>query len=667
MASLQISGEAIMIFRPFQKILIANRGEIACRIARTAKALGYRTVAVFSDADAGALHVRLADEAVRIGPPYPQDSYLNIRAILEAARKTGADAIHPGYGFLAENANFAEACEDAEIVFVGPSAEVIRKMGDKAVAKAIVQGVGVPCVPGYFGQHQSGKRLAAEAGKLGFPLLIKAIGGGGGRGIRAVRGPAELGAQLAAARREAKAAFGDDRIMLERLIEHPRHLEVQIFGDAYGNIVHLFERDCTTQRRRQKIVEEAPSPVLSPALRQKLTGYAVEAARAVGYRNAGTVEFIADADLNIYFLEMNTRLQVEHPVTEMVTGLDLVEWQLRVAAGEPLPLRQDQISLSGHAIEARLCAEDPYDGFRPQTGIVLRPPRARNGVRVDSGVGEGAEVSPYYDSMVAKFIAYDRDRAGSARRLACALEDSPLLGFPTNQQFLVHLLRSDEFRQSSLSTNTLDAWQEANSPLFKRPSPSWEVWALAASLHAHRGSAGGWFWSGNAFDFSLDLDCGGERKMIRYKRSSEGTIAVSFDGGEAEITLIDVRLPDVVFQASGVRRRAIALWDGADLHLSASGSAFVFGEAQHHAADNIADGARITAPVAGLILNVFVEPEQIVEAGQTLALIEAMKMETRVTAIHSGRIVSVHAAPGAQIAMQALLFEIERVDELVNV
>ena len=386
-----------MIFRPFQKILIANRGEIACRIARTAKAMGYRTVAVFSDADARALHVRSADEAVRIGLAAPQDSYLNIPAILEAVQKTGAEAIHPGYGFLAENADFTEACERAGIVFIGPPAGVIRKMGDKAAAKAVMQTAGVPCVPGYYGEDQSDKRLAAEVGKLDFPLLIKAVGGGGGRGIRAVRTATELHEQLAAARREAKSAFGDDRLMLERLIEHPRHLEVQVFGDNHGTIVHLFERDCTTQRRRQKIIEEAPSPVLTPALREKLTGYAVEAARAVGYRNAGTVEFIADAELNIYFLEMNTRLQVEHPVTEMVTGLDLVEWQLRIAAGEPLPLRQDQISLRGHAIEARLCAEDPYDGFRPQTGIVLCAPRSQDGIRVDSGVEVDSEVSPYYE------------------------------------------------------------------------------------------------------------------------------------------------------------------------------------------------------------------------------------------------------------------------------
>ncbi len=657
-----------MICKPFQKILIANRGEIACRIARTAKAMGYRTVAVFSDADAGALHIRLADEAVQIGPPPPQESYLNSPAILEAARKTNADAIHPGYGFLAENADFAEACDRAGIVFIGPSGDVIRKMGDKAAAKAIMQAAGVPCVPGYNGEDQTDKRLAVEAGKLGFPLLIKAVGGGGGRGIRPVRGAAELSDQLAAARREAKNAFGDDRIMLERLIDHPRHLEVQVFGDAHGNIVHLFERDCTTQRRRQKIIEEAPSPVLSPALRERLTSYAVEAARAVGYQNAGTVEFIADANLNIYFLEMNTRLQVEHPVTEMVTGLDLVEWQLRIAAGEPLPLRQDQILLRGHAIEARLCAEDPYDGFRPQTGTVLRAPRPQDGIRVDTGVEEGSEVSPYYNSMVAKVVADGRDRAEAARRLACALEDEPLLGFPTNQQFLAQLLRSREFHDASLATNTLDAWFEAQAPVFKRPAPATEVWALAAALYADRGSVGEWFWSGNAFDFSLEIECSGERKIVRYKRSRDGKIAVSFEGGETEITLIDAILPNIVFEASGVRRRAVALWSGVNLHLSTGVSSFVFSEADSaHAANDLGDSARIMAPVAGLVLNVFAEPGQSVEAGQTLALIEAMKMETRVTAIHAGRIITVHAQAGAQVAMQTLLFEIEKLDEPANV
>ncbi len=657
-----------MIFRPFEKILIANRGEIACRVARTAKNMGYRTVAVYSDADADALHVRMADEAARIGPPPSKDSYLDIAAILDAARKTGAGAVHPGYGFLAENADFAEACEHAGLTFIGPAPDVIRKMGDKAAAKSLMQARGVPCVPGYFGEDQSDKRLTAEAGELGFPLLIKAVGGGGGRGIRACYSPEELGDRLAAARREAKNAFNDDRLMLERLIEHPRHLEVQVFGDAHGDIVHLYERDCTAQRRRQKIVEEAPSPMVTPIIREKLTGYAVEAARAVGYRNAGTVEFIADADLNIYFLEMNTRLQVEHPVTEMVTGLDLVEWQLRVAAGEPLPLRQDQISLSGHAIEARLCAEDPYDGFRPQTGAVLRSLHAQHGVRVDTGVEEGSVISPFYNSMAAKFISHGGNRAGAARKLITALEDAPLLGMRSNQRFLAQLLRSHEFEQSLLDTHTLDSWMEAGAPLFKRAAPSREVWALAAALHADRGNSGEWFWSGNAFGFSLELECGGERRVLRYSRSQRGEITVSSAEGEAKVALMGVRLPEIIFEADRVRRRGIAIWSGASLHLSVAGSSFVFSEAENHqAGDDFADGGRIIAPVAGLVINVFVELGQQVEAGQTLALLEAMKMETRIAAVHAGRITNVHAKAGVQVGNAALLFEIEKLDEPADV
>jgi geranyl-CoA carboxylase alpha subunit len=653
---------------PFHKVLIANRGEIACRVVRTAKMMGYSTVAVFSDADAGALHVTLADEAVRLGPPAPQQSYLNIGAILDAAKRTGAGAIHPGYGFLAENAGFAEACEREGIVFIGPPADVIRKMGDKAAAKALMQAAGVPCVPGYLGEDQSDKRLAQEAERLGFPLLVKAIGGGGGRGIRAVYASADLSTEFDAARREAKAAFGDDRLMLERLIEHPRHLEVQVFGDAHGNIVHLYERDCTTQRRRQKIIEEAPSPVLTSALREKLTGYAVEAARAVGYRNAGTVEFIADRDLNIYFLEMNTRLQVEHPVTEMATGLDLVEWQLRVAAGEPLPLRQDEIALRGCAIEARLCAEDPYDGFKPQTGAVLRVPESQNGIRIDTGVEVGSEVSPYYDSMIAKVIALGRDREEAARRLACALEDHPLLGLPTNQGFLASLLRSDAFREAALATNSLDTWAEEKAALFERPAPSDEIWALAAALHAERGGAGEWFWSGNAFDFSLDLACGESRKHLRYGRSRDGLIAVSFDGGASKVTLIRAEPPAIVYEDSGVRRRAMAIWSGATLYLSAGGVSFAFEEANKHSAgyDASASGA-VTAPVAGLLIKVLAEPGQTVEAGQTLALVEAMKMETRVTASCAGRVASAHAKAGEQVANGSLLFEIEKLEATADV
>ena len=419
--------------RAFGKILIANRGEIACRIARTAHSTGYRTVAVFSEADADAPHVRMMHEAVRIGRSLPRESYLKIDAILGAAQKADADAVHPGYGFLAENAAFAEACTAAGLVFIGPPADVIRTMGDKAAAKALMLSAGIPCVPGYLGEDQSDARLAHEAEKLGFPLLIKAVAGGGGLGIRAVRTSGELPAQISAARKEAQNAFGSDRLILERLIEDPRHIEVQIFGDAHGNVVHLYERDCSVQRRRQKIIEEVPSPVLTSAKRDELTRYAVEAARAAGYENAGTVEFIADQNLNFYFLEMNTRLQVEHPVTEMVTGLDLVEWQLRIAAGEPLTLSQDQIPLRGHAIEARLCAEDPYDGFKPQTGTILHwRPVVKEGLRIDTGAEEGSEVTPFYDPLMAKIIAHGSSREDAARRLATALEEAPILGLPTN-------------------------------------------------------------------------------------------------------------------------------------------------------------------------------------------------------------------------------------------
>ncbi|MGO9173734.1 MAG: acetyl/propionyl/methylcrotonyl-CoA carboxylase subunit alpha [Rhodomicrobium sp.] len=652
-----------MIAKPFQKILIANRGEIACRIARTAKALGYRTAAVFSDADASALHVRLADEAIRIGPSAPHESYLNIEAILSAAQRTGASAIHPGYGFLAENASFAEACESAGLVFIGPPSRVIREMGDKAAAKAMMQAAGVPCLPGYAGEDQSDAAIAAEAEKLGFPLLIKSMGGGGGRGIRAVHAREELLEQLAAAKREAKSAFANDRVMLERLIERPRHLEVQVFGDTHGNMVHLYERDCTSQRRRQKIIEEAPSPVLTAAQREKLTGYARAAARAAGYVNAGTVEFITDPDLNIYFLEMNTRLQVEHPVTEMVTGLDLVEWQLRVAAGERLPLRQDEIALQGHAIEARLCAEDPYDSFKPQTGTVLYwRPRAAERVRVDSGVEEGSEVTPFYDSMLAKVIASGRGREEAVRRLAGALEDAPLLGVASNLHFLVQLLRSEEFLQARLTADTLDGWMEKANPLFERPAPSAEIWALAVGLFAGLGG-NDWFQSGSAMDFAIDLACGGDRKTLRYRRLPDDSITI----GVAAASLVKADWPEITYEANGIRRRAVAIWQGVNLHLSTEEHAFTFSEQACTQAEEIrSGGVRIIAPAAGLAVRVLAEPAQTVAAGETLAIIEAMKMETRVRAVNAGRVFAVHVKEGEQVANASLLFEIQPLDEPAN-
>ncbi|HZV21296.1 MAG TPA: biotin carboxylase N-terminal domain-containing protein, partial [Hyphomicrobiales bacterium] len=512
----------------FDKILIANRGEIACRIVRTARAMGYRTVAVFSEADADALHVKSADEAVYIGASPPPESYLKIEAILDAARRTSAGAVHPGYGFLAENPDFAEACEAAGLTFIGPPANVIRALGDKASAKAYAAGCNVPCVPGYFGEDQSDRRLSLEAERIGFPLIIKAVAGGGGRGIRPVAGPGSFEGELHSARREAMAAFGDARLMLEKKIEEPRHIEVQIFGDAHGNVVHLFERDCTVQRRRQKIIEEAPSPVLDDALREKITASAVAIARAVRYRNAGTVEFISDRDSNFYFLEVNTRLQVEHPVTEMLTGIDLVEWQLRVASEEPLPLTQDKIERKGHAIEIRLCAEDPANEFAPQTGrIELWRPPAGGGIRVDSGIEEGGAVSPFYDSMIAKVIAHGASRAEAARKLRHALTSAPLLGLRTNQALLSRLLASKEFREATLSATSLDDWARAGHVLLRDSVPSREMIALAAAIFAN----------GSKMPFMMKLDCNDGVRGVSYRPGADGASILEFDGDVSELRI----------------------------------------------------------------------------------------------------------------------------------
>jgi len=634
----------------FEKVLIANRGEIACRIIGTAHAMGYETVAVYSDADAQALHVTMAGEAVQIGGSQSAESYLNIRAILDAAKKTGAGAIHPGYGFLAENAAFAEACEAEGIVFIGPSPAVIRELGDKARAKAIAAEAGVPCVPGYMGEDQSGARLESEAAKIGYPLLIKAVAGGGGRGIRAVAGANALHDALEAAKREASAAFGDGRLMLEKLIEEPRHIEVQIFGDAHGNVVHLFERDCTTQRRRQKIIEEAPSPVLSEELRAKVTGYAVALAKRAGYRNAGTVEFIADKAGHIYFLEVNTRLQVEHPVTEMLTGLDLVEWQLRVAARERLPLRQDGIQRSGHAIEVRLCAEDPADGFRPHTGeLIYWRPSPLPGVRIDSGVKEGGIVSPFYDSMIAKVIAHGATRIEAARKLRAALKTAPLLGLRTNQNFLIKLLEAPEFGEATLSTASLDAWGETGHRLFGKASPSKETIALAAALFAN----------GARMPLTAELECAGAKTAVRYRPGPSGASILEFDDNVYELSLAG-NLPEIRYLSKGVSRRAVAAFKDGALHLSRDGECFIFREAAAwKQKDEAGSGGLVRAPVAGRVAKVSVSEGDNVAAGAQLAVIEAMKMEIRVSAPHAGIVKALAVSEGSQIAQGALICEIE--------
>ncbi len=472
----------------FTKILVANRGEIACRIIRTARRMGIATVAVYSDADRGALHVALADEARPIGPAPARDSYLNIEAIIKAARASGAQAVHPGYGFLSENPNFAEACAHAGLVFIGPPAAAMRAMGSKAAAKSLMVGAGVPVVPGYHGEDQDPIHLAEEAKRIGFPVLIKASAGGGGRGMRIVGEPDDFAAALASARREAASAFGDDQVLLEKYLDQPRHIEVQVFADKHGNVVHIFDRDCSIQRRHQKVIEEAPAPGLDQERRRAMGEAAVAAARAINYVGAGTIEFIVPrgSPRDFYFIEMNTRLQVEHAVTEAITGLDLVEWQLRVAAGQPLPLLQHDLSIDGHAIEARLYAEDPQRQFLPQTGtlhrLYLPPPEI---ARVDTGVREGEVVTPFYDPMIAKIIVHGEDREAAIGRLQRALAETAVLGVNTNLGFLARVAAHPDFAEAAIDTGFIERHQAAL--LSEEPAVPPEALA-AAVINRHLGS-----------------------------------------------------------------------------------------------------------------------------------------------------------------------------------
>lgn len=667
----------------FSKILIANRGEIACRVIRTARNLGYATVAVFSDADRGALHVRKADQAVHIGGSSAADSYLRIDAIVDAARRSGADAVHPGYGFLSENPDFAQACLNAGLVFIGPPPQAMRAMGDKALAKRRMQDSGVPCAPGYLGAPEDDDALLIARGlELGFPLLVKATAGGGGRGMRRANGPQDLPGAIEGARREAVSAFGNGTLMLERLIDHGRHIEIQIFADQHGNAVHLGERDCTAQRRRQKVLEEAPSPIVSPALRAAMGADAVAAALAVGYQGAGTVEFMVDAQGHHYFLEMNTRLQVEHPVTEFITGLDLVEWQLRVAAGEPLPLAQSEIRFTGHAIEARLYAEDPYAGFAPQTGQVLwwSPESALTaGVRIDHGLQQSDVVSPYYDPMVAKVIAYGRDRADAIRRLRAALKNTPLLGLRNNGRFLVDLLAHPDLVNAQMTTTRIDEWAEQGAPLLQAPEPSARAWMVAAlALLAERGSS----WrSDSVAAFDMGLQCGERSRRLRLRPDRHGGVSVTLfapapDRGAVESNGTDsgaAPAPDLQTQASllsyeggilrfeldGLVQTAVALLVGPQVHLALDGDCFVFHEPSAFPASQSAqDPGRARAPVAGKVSRVLVAQGDAVVLGQQLLCVEAMKMEMWLCAQASGTVSALHVQPGDQVESGALLAEI---------
>jgi len=630
----------------FSKILIANRGEIACRVIRTAHRLGYRTVAVYSEADAGAPHVQQADEAVCIGAAPAATSYLRVEALLDAARRTGADAVHPGYGFLSERADFAEACAAAGLVFIGPPPAAIRAMGDKALAKRRMIEAGVPCAPGYLAsathEEQSDERLAAEAARLGLPLLVKAVAGGGGRGMRLVRQAADLPDALAGARREALSAFGDGTLMLERLIDDGRHIEIQVFCDTHGHAVHLGERDCTAQRRRQKVIEEAPSPIVGAEMRAAMGRDAVAAAQAVGYVGAGTVEFIVDAQGRHFFLEMNTRLQVEHPVTECITGFDLVEWQLRVAQGEPLPVTQEQVRFDGHAIELRLYAEDPYDGWKPQTGRILGWAPERAGVRVDHGIAAGGEVTPYYDAMVAKFIAHGRDRADATRRLVRALADAPLIGPASNARFLADLLRHPQFTAAQLTTTRLDEWAAAGDAIVQRPAVPDEAWSLAAALRAGHDAQR----PASVQRFELTLQCQGETRKL--------------PAPPADVELQGLQAGVVRYTVGGVQRHAVAVHDGDTLHLALQGHVFTFTEpSPYPKQDAGVDPRRARAPVAGVVAQLSVQPGDAVAAGQPLLCVEAMKMEMWLHAGAAGTVRAVNVKLKDAVAAGAVLVELE--------
>lgn len=663
----------------FKTLLIANRGEIACRVIRTARRLGLRTVAVYSDADAGALHVRLADEAHRIGPAAPAESYLRVEAILAAAKASGADAIHPGYGFLSENAAFAEACEAAGIAFVGPPGASMRAMGSKAGAKDLMAAAGVPVVPGYTGEAQDTATLVAEAARVGFPLMIKAAHGGGGKGMRVVRSADEFEAALASCQREALGAFGRDRVLLERYIETPRHIEIQVFADAHGGVIHLGERECSAQRRYQKVLEESPSPFLDAARREAMGAAAVQAARAIGYRNAGTVEFIVGADGGFYFMEINTRLQVEHPVTEMVTGLDLVEWQLRVAAGQPLPLAQDAIRHQGHAIEVRLYAEDPAKGFLPGSGRLqqLRLPAAGDGVRIDAGVEEGDTVTIHYDPMIAKLIVHAADRPAALAAMARALAATEITGPKSNVEFLERLVRDPSVVEGTIHTGYLDAHLERVLPA-PVPAPR-AVQALVAAVLARRDAAAartaalaggdphspwavadGWR-LGHAGDRVLALEHLGERRVLHVADDGDA-LRVRDDEGTLAVALVEDADGHVVARIDGATRRVAlhARGDGVSVHDGAQRWRFERLPAwASTAAAGDAGGSRVQAPMPGKLVLVRVAAGDAVREGQEVAVMEAMKMELALRAPRDGVVAAVRFAAGDFVEADAVLLSLE--------
>jgi 3-methylcrotonyl-CoA carboxylase alpha subunit len=666
----------------FKKILIANRGEIACRVAATAKRLGVKTVAVYSEADAYAKHVQACDEAVLIGGPAPRDSYLQWQRILDAAKATGAEAVHPGYGFLSENEEFAQACADAGLVFIGPPPSAINAMGLKAESKRLMEAAGVPLVPGYHGADQDPTLLKREAERIGFPVLIKASAGGGGKGMRAVLKAEEFDAALASCKREAINSFGDDAVLIERYVQKPRHIEIQVFGDTQGDCVYLFERDCSVQRRHQKVLEEAPAPGMTAERRAEMGNAAVAAAKAVGYVGAGTVEFICEHDFvdsgRFYFMEMNTRLQVEHPVTEAITGQDLVEWQLRVASGEPLPLKQSELRMHGHAIEARICAENPEAGFLPATGSlsVARWPShvsfERGDVRIDSGVGEGDAISPFYDSMVAKLIVWGEDRAQALARLDAALRDTHIVGLQTNVAFLRRCAATDSFTNADLDTGLIERERAA---LFEQPGLPLTISAAAVVAHtlAHEATLqtsdpwsrrDGWRMYG-ASARRFDLETGGSHHEVLLSRHHQGGMQLSVDGQAQAFAVNSSSLEShelLLGEGLGQQRvmvKTYALGEKVAVFAPQGSALLTEIDPIAHAGLGAAEAGRLTAPMPGKMVSFLAQPGDTVAKGQPLAVMEAMKMEHTINAPRDGVVAELLFTVGDQVGDGAELLRME--------
>lgn len=657
----------------FSKVLIANRGEIACRVIATCRRLGIATVAVYSDADRNARHVRLADEAIHIGPAAARESYLRSDAILDAARRSGAQAIHPGYGFLSENADFADACVAAGIAFIGPPASAIRAMGDKSAAKALMAKAGVPLTPGYHGDQQAPEFLRTQADGIGYPVLIKASAGGGGKGMRKVERSEDFVDALASCQREAASAFGNDHVLVEKYVERPRHIEIQVFGGGHGEAVYLFERDCSVQRRHQKVLEEAPAPGMSADRRAAMGKAAVDAARAVGYVGAGTVEFIAGPDGDFYFMEMNTRLQVEHPVTEFITGTDLVEWQLRVAAGQPLPKRQDELAIHGHALEARLYAEDADRGFLPSTGTLrrLRLPTPSANVRVDTGVEEGDSITPYYDPMIAKLIVWDVDRDAALRRMRQALADCQVVGVTTNAGFLRRLVQTDSFANAKLDTALIEREQAALAVTGDGEQALWELAAIAAvaSTPAAAADARDPHSPWQAQDgWRLGVPAARSVPLQQAERARTLKVWTTADGWRVQCG--DAAPKQVVGHADGQtlsvqmdeRRWRLQLQrDGDQLYLFASDGQHRFtlhdpvGESEQASAD----AGSLLAPMPGRIVATLVAAGTQVKRGTPLVVLEAMKMEHTLQAPADGTVKGYRAKAGDQVGDGAVLVDFE--------